>query len=576
MQAQLSRANLSKIHQFKYYSSQTLVEKIVQKYAVNVKGLVKQSDFVSVQPHRVMTHDNTAAVMSKYTSIRASKFHNPNQVVFTLDHDVQNKSEANLNKYKKIEEFAKKHKVDFYPAGRGIGHQIMVEEGYAFPNTMAVASDSHSNMYGGIGCLGTPVVRTDAAAIWSTGRTWWQIPKVVKMELKNKLKEGVTGKDVIITLFSMFNKDEVLNCAVEFTGSGVESLSVDNRLTIANMTTEWGALAGLFPVDETTLNWLQTRGDRFKGMHPRINQDSINSLKKYPLKADEDAQYFKTLSLDLSTVTPYVSGPNSVKVASSISDLESKRIQIQKAYLVSCTNSRVSDIIEAANALGDRKVAPGVEFYIAAASSEVQKDVEASGHWKKLINAGAKPLPAGCGPCIGLGVGLLKDGEVGISATNRNYKGRMGSPKALAYLASPAVVASSAATGYISGTGLNYPSSAPVVSIITTDQKPSIKEEADEIAVDGFTAKLSGEILFCDADNLNTDGIYPGKYTYQDDMTPSMMAKVAMENYDPNFVNIRKKVIVFLKLERYSCRRVQFWVRFFERASSYGVTACWY
>ena len=525
-----------------YYSSQTLVEKIVQKYAVDVNGPVQQGDFVSVQPHKVMTHDNTAAVMSKFKSIGAPKFHNSKQAVFTLDHDVQNKSETNLTKYQRIEQFAKEKGVDFYPAGRGIGHQIMVEEGYAFPNTMAVASDSHSNMYGGIGCLGTPIVRTDAAAIWSTGRTWWQIPKVVKMELKNKLREGVTGKDVIITLCSMFNEDQVLNCAVEFTGEGVASLSIDNRLTIANMTTEWGALAGLFPVDQITLDWLKNRKNRLRSGHPRINDVTIKSLEDNELKADDDAKYFKQLSLDLATVTPFVSGPNSVKVASSITDLEQQKIKIQKAYLVSCTNSRVSDIVEAATALGDRKIAPGVEFYIAAASSEVQKDVEISGHWKKLIDAGAKPLPAGCGPCIGLGIGLLKDGEVGISATNRNYKGRMGSPKALAYLASPAVVAASAASGYISGLGLNYPDIRPAVSITSAPQEATNEIDAKGTAVAGFDPTLTGEILFCDADNLNTDGIYPGKYTYQDDMTPEMMAKVAMENYDPKFAGIRQKV----------------------------------
>ncbi|KAJ3199004.1 mitochondrial Homoaconitase, partial [Dinochytrium kinnereticum] len=155
---------------------QNLIERIVQKYAVGLPDghVVRQGDFVSIAPEIVMTHDNTGAVMSKFTSIGASRFKNPRQAVFTLDHDVQNKSEKNLAKYASIHAFADHHKVDNYPAGRGIGHQIMVEEGYTFPLTMTVASDSHSNMYGGVGALGTPIVRTDAAAIWATGRTWWQ------------------------------------------------------------------------------------------------------------------------------------------------------------------------------------------------------------------------------------------------------------------------------------------------------------------------------------------------------------------------------------------------------------------
>ena len=221
--------------------AQNLVEKIAQRYAVGLeKGqIVRSGDFISIQPAYVMTHDNTGAVIPKFKSIGAKKIANPRQPVFTLDHNVQDKSEKNLHKYAAIEAFAQQMYVDFYPAGRGIGHQIMCEEGYAWPGTMVVASDSHSNMYGGLGCLGTPVVRTDAAAIWATGRTWWQVPPVAKVTLRGKLRKGVTGKDVIITLCGFFNNDEVLNCAVEFTGGGISSLSIDQRLTIANMTTEW-------------------------------------------------------------------------------------------------------------------------------------------------------------------------------------------------------------------------------------------------------------------------------------------------------------------------------------------------
>lgn len=509
-----------------------------------------------------MTHDNTGAVIQKFNSIANGKeipFRNPSQVVFTLDHDVQNKSAANIKKYATIEAFAKQKKVDFYAAGMGIGHQIMIEEAYAFPQTLTVASDSHSNMYGGVGCLGTPIVRTDASSIWATSETWWQVPSVVKVELTGKPRPGVTGKDVIVTLCSVFNKDEVLNAAVEFTGEGVDHLSVDDRLTIANMTTEWGALAGLFPVDETLISWLKARALRLAALypenkqHPRLNNQTIEELLRTKLEADKDAIYSKHLTIDLSTVSPYVSGPNSVKIASPLSELASKNIAIQKAYLVSCTNSRASDIRQAAEVLEGRKVAPGVEFYIAAASKQVQQDAEAAGHWKSLLDAGAKPLPAGCGPCIGLGTGLLKKGEVGISATNRNYKGRMGSPEAQAYLASPAVVAASAALGYIgepislnpSSSSVAYSSFvAPVTSVhIPAKPKPAASSiSSGNNVVQGFTTSLTGEVLFCDADNLNTDGIYPGKYTYQDDMTPDMMAKVVMENYDKDFSGVHQQV----------------------------------
>src|SRR4030066_1750590 len=234
---------------------QTLIEKIAQKFAIGLDPdhEVHAGDYLMIQPACVMTHDNTGAVIPKFKSIGATKLFNPRQVVHTLDHEIQNKSEKNLEKYKKIEDFAKSMGADFYPAGRGIGHQIMCEEGYAWPGTMVVASDSHSNMYGGLGCLGTPVVRTDAAALWATGRTWWQVPPIAKVELKGKLQPGVTGKDVIIALCGYFNKDEVLNHAIEFVGDGIKHLSIDHRLTIANMTTEWGALVGLFPIDNIAI-----------------------------------------------------------------------------------------------------------------------------------------------------------------------------------------------------------------------------------------------------------------------------------------------------------------------------------
>ena len=551
--------------------SQTLIEKIAQSAVADAVGLEKNhevhaGDYLSIKPAYVMTHDNTGAVIPKFKSIGATKLFNPRQIVHTLDHDIQNKSEKNLEKYKKIEEFSKSMGADFYPAGRGIGHQIMCEEGYAWPGTMAVASDSHSNMYGGLGCLGTPVVRTDAAALWATGRTWWQVPPIAKVELKGMLQPGVAGKDVIIALCGYFNNDEVLNHAIEFVGDGVRHLTIEERLAIANMTTEWGALAGVFPIDETTIKWLRQRADYIskrglegvfsdtdlsaglsadkagkageKGTHPRINKKRIDELEKNILSADTNAFYAKELSIDLSTVEPYVSGPNTVKIMTAVSGLKQKEVKIQKAYLVSCVNSRLNDIKEAAAMVKGKKVAEGVKFYVAAASSEVQKESENAGYWQSLIEAGAIPLPAGCGPCIGLGTGLLEDGEVGISATNRNFKGRMGSPKAFAYLASPAVVAASAVAGKI-----DYPwygKSTGVKGEIKVNTKPGGSKPSVKI-IDGFPTQIEGEIIFCHQDNLNTDGIFPGKYTYIDDFTPQQQAEVVMENYDTEFVKITKK-----------------------------------
>jgi homoaconitate hydratase len=526
--------------------AQNLVEKITQKYCLDLADShkVRSGEFVTIQPAHVMTHDNSAAVIPKFKNIGAKKVANPRQIVFTLDHNVQDTSEKNLTKYKNIEKFAAQMGIDFYPAGRGIGHQVMCEEGYAWPGTFVVASDSHSNMYGGLGCLGTPIVRSDAAAVWATGKTWWQIPPVAKVKLSGQLQKGVTGKDVIITLAGFFNNDEVLNHALEFCGEGVKSLSIDQRLTIANMSTEWGALAALFPIDEVTIKWLENRNSILNQdkNHPRINNQSIKALKNSTLSADKDAFYHKEIHLDLSTVVPHVSGPNSVKKMVSVSDISAEKIAIQKAYLVSCVNSRVEDLAQAAEIVKGKKVADGVEFYIAAASNEVQTESEQRQDWQTLLDSGAIPLPPGCGPCIGLGKGLLEEGEVGISATNRNFKGRMGHPSAQAYLASPAVVAASAIAGTIS---------QPVI-FQDTKIEADIKENKKEISsssvqiLDGFPESFVGRALFCPENNINTDGIYPGKYTYREDLTAQMMADVAMENYDPDFQKIAKKGDIIL------------------------------
>lgn len=529
-------------------SAQNLVEKIAQQFAVDLPGghVVRSGDYLSIRPAHILTHDNTGAVIPKFKSIGATTIANPRQPVYALDHNVQDTSEANQAKYQKIESFAHEMGVDFYPAGRGIGHQIMCEEGYAWPQTMVVASDSHANMYGGLGCLGTPIVRTDAAAIWATGRTWWQVPPVAKCELRGRLRPGVTGKDVIITLCGFFNSDEVLNHAIEFSGDGIAHLSLDDRLTVANMTTEWGALVGLFPVDEVTLEWLSRRvihvarrgpagvpsdadGDED---HSRLNNNRLDRLMQEILSPDADAFYAKHLTFELDSVMPHVSGPHNVKTMTPINEMQKRRVTIHKAYLVSCVNSRVDDLAQAAEVVRGKTVAEGVKFYVAAASSEVQAESEKRGDWQALIEAGAIALSPGCGPCIGLGEGLLEDGEVGISATNRNFKGRMGSKNAEAYLASPAVVAASALAGYIVSPA-EFEDVKPVADIRMNE-----KQATDSTAVaivDGFPATMEGDVLFCHQDNLNTDGIYPGKYTYIDDFTPEQQAAVAMENYDPEF-----------------------------------------
>jgi len=534
--------------------SLTLVEKIAARHADGLApgSIVRSGDFISIRPRHVMTHDNTGAVIPKFKQIGATKIADSSQPVFAIDHDIQNTTPKNLEKYARIEGFAAEHGIDFYPAGTGISHQVMVEQGYVVPGALVVASDSHSNLYGSMSALGTPVVRTDAASIWATGVTWWQVPPVAKVVLKGRLSPGVTGKDVIIALCGLFNKDEVLNHAVEFVGDGVPALSMSERMTIANMTTEWGALAGVFPFDEVTVKYLRSRVPEFtdpnrpgkRGPKTRsgYSTSDIDNLwnNRGEITADPDAEYAIELELDLATVVPHVSGPNEVKTMVSLPEMERKRVPIQKAYLLSCVNARFEDLHDAAEVIRSRggQVANGVEFYLAPASAEVQARSESNGDWKTLLDAGAIPLPPGCGACIGLGKGLVEKGQTAISATNRNFKGRMGDRDSLVYLGSPAVVAASALAGFICAPQAF--SEKPAEIAVRRSAKQSKSAGSVEI-MEGFPPKVSGRVLFIDKDNLNTDGIYGSKHTYRDDMTPAEMAAVTFENYDPNFNTLYQK-----------------------------------
>src|ERR671937_3053000 len=485
----------------------TLVEKIAARHADGLAPgtQVHAGDFVSIRPRHVMTHDNTGAVIPKFKQIGATKIADPAQPVFAIDHDIQNTSPKNLEKYATIEAFAREHGIDFYPPGTGISHQVMVEQGYVVPGALVVASDSHSNLYGAMAALGTPVVRTDAASIWATGVTWWQVPPVAKVLLKGKLSPGVVGKDVIIALCGLFNKDEVLNHAVEFTGDGVTNLPMSARMTIANMTTEWGALAGVFPFDEVTVEYLRSRVPEFSNPKrpgkrgPKSRSGYTNSdidawsKNRSEFSADPDAEYAIELELDLATVVPHVSGPNEVKTMVFLPEMERKHVPIQKAYLLSCVNARFEDLHDAAEVIRTRggHVANGVEFYLAPASAEVQARSQSTGDWQTLVDAGAITLPPGCGACIGLGRGTVQKGETGISATNRNFKGRMGDRDALVYLGSPAVVAASALAGFICAPQTF--SERPAGTAIRRAER-KLKSTSSVEIMEGFPSSVRGRI----------------------------------------------------------------------------------
>jgi homoaconitate hydratase len=510
----------------------TTVEKIARAHMVDGPArALRPGDMVSLRPRHILTHDNTSAVISKLRAIGVAGIHDPRQPVVVLDHDIQNRSPETVEKYRMIRAFCREHGLDFYPAGTGIGHQIIMDRGYALPGALVVASDSHANTYGAVGALGTPVVRTDAAAIWATGEFWWQIPATVQVVLEGELRPGVSGKDLILTLCALYNRGEVLNAAVEFAGPGVAALDMAARMTVANMTTEWGALTGWFPVDDHTVTYLRARQVRLEAAgHHRMSDAELFAWKASPPGPDPDADYAARIIVDLAAVSPFLAGPDAVQCGVPVADVEPEGIRVHKAYLLSCVNGRLEDLETAAAVVRGKTVAAGVSFYVAAASREIQERAEGSGVWDDLLAAGATPLPPGCGPCIGLGDGLLEAGEVGISATNRNFKGRMGSRDARVYLASPSVVAASAVAGRITdgavGGGL------PTMSFERLEPIAAAGE-ATEI-LPGFPERVVGRLVFLPRENLNTDGIYGKDYTYRE-LSTADMARVVMANYDPTF-----------------------------------------
>jgi homoaconitate hydratase len=478
----------------------TFVEAVVERHACGppLERPPRAGDVVWLRPERLMTHDNTSAVYKRFRSMGAPRIADPERCVVVLDHDVQNKTPSNLAKYAAIEAFAREQGIEFHAAGTGIGHQVMIERGHVRPGALCVAADSHANMYGALGALGIAVTRSDAAGIWASGMFWWEVPPSVRVVFEGRLASAATGKDVALVLCALY-PDDVVGAAVEFIGPGADSLSRDDRLTLANLTTEWGAIAGVFPGDG-------------------------------PVQAEADASYAATITLDLAAVSPHVAGPDTLSRAVPVGVVERERIAIQKAYLVSCANGRLSDLEAAAKVLGGRHVASGVSLYLAAASAAVHREAEASGAWRALLGAGAIPLPSGCGPCIGLGAGLLAPGETGISASNRNFKGRMGSPEARCYLASPAVVAASAAAGFICGPA-DVAATAPKRHLT---RHPAVGRPPEH-EPHGESLRIKGRLVVFLYDGIDSDALCPARLVYDDNASREELARSAFGSIDPAF-----------------------------------------
>ncbi len=410
----------------------TMTQKILAAHA----GLpeVTPGQLIQADLNIVLGNDITTPVaVNEFQKAGFDGVYDPEKVVIVLDHFVPNKDIKAAQQSKTCREFACTHCVShFYDVGKmGIEHALLPEQGVVTAGDCIIGADSHTCTYGALGAFSTGVGSTDMAAGMATGKAWFKVPSAIRFRLTGSLRPNVSGKDVILTIIGRIGVDGALYKSMEFTGPGVASLSMDDRLCICNMAIEAGAKNGIFPVDQVTLAYLKGRSER----EPVI------------YSADEDAVYEKTIEIDLSSIVPTVACPHLPENTHPAAELGS--IKIDQVVIGSCTNGRMEDMETAYRILKDHTVAPGVRCIIIPATMAIYRECIVRGYTTAFVDAGAVVSTPTCGPCLGGYMGILAEGERCVATTNRNFVGRMGHVKSKIYLASPATAAASALTGYI-------------------------------------------------------------------------------------------------------------------------------
>lgn len=411
----------------------TITEKIFAKAAG--KDRVVPGELINARVESIMTMEYIGGIAFElFDSLGVTGLKDPGQVVAVMDHlvpchDVKS-AEVARGFRKAVQDHGVKY---FYDIGRhGIGHQIMVEKGHVLPGTICVGTDSHSTTYGALGAVSCGVSTTDAAVIMATGELWFRVPESVKFHIAGKLQERVVSKDVILHLLGMTKwNGQMIYKAVEFEGPTVKEMSISSRMVMCNQAADMGIKNAIIAPGEKTVEYLKGRTN-----------------KRYELlDSDPGAEYDSVYEVDVSDLPPQVARPHSVDNVSSVEEVEGTKID--EAFLGSCTNGRVEDLEIACEILKGKKIHPNVRMIVVPASQDIYLEAVNKGLITILIEAGAAVDTPSCAACAGLHTGLLASGEVAISASNRNFRGRMGSPEAEIYLGSPATVAASAVAGVI-------------------------------------------------------------------------------------------------------------------------------
>lgn len=419
----------------------TIVEKILAKSTGQDK--VKAGDVLEPKVNLAMSHENAALVINQFNEVFNGtgiepKIWNPDNIAIIFDHRVPAESSKTATNQKKIRDFVRKYKIkkfhDIRADEGGICHQILPEYGYVRPGYVVVGTDSHTTTHGALGSFAFGIGATEMASVWTLGRVLnVEVPNTIKVVVNGKFNKNVTAKDFVLHLIGKISAQGANFKVIEYHGDTIKNMDTSGRLVICNMAVEAGATSGIVPPDKETERYLR----EVAGV-----TDDINFILP-----DDDAIYSETIEINVDELEPQIACPHTVDNVKPISDV--KGTKIDQIVIGSCTNGRLDDIEIAANILKGKNVAEGVRMLIFPASWNIYKQSMKKGYLESLSDAGAIIMNPGCGCCLGVHQGALGDGEVALSTTNRNFKGRMGNPKAEVYLCSPAVAAISAIYGEI-------------------------------------------------------------------------------------------------------------------------------
>ena len=407
--------------------AKTIAEKILSNHAG--KDLYA-GDYALCKVDFCLGQDGTSGlIIDALAKIKAKKLKAKSKFCMVIDHSAPSPNIGVSAIHKKMRGFADNYDLKLYDVGCGVCHQVVLESGNVLPGDLVTGADSHTCTYGALGALSTGFGSTDLAITLASGQNWFKVPSSLKVVVDGKLPKGVYSKDIILHIIGDLTSDGATYESVEFYGSTIRALSMDERFTISNMAVEMGAKCGIIPPDEKTFKWLKTWTNK----------------KLKPIFADKDAKYECVKYYDATKLSPQIAKPHQVDNVVGISKLQGK--PIDQAFIGTCTNGRLNDLKIAASILKGKKIDPKVRFIVAPASKDIFLDAMNKGIIRTLIQAGANVVTPGCGPCVGTHNGVPSDNEVVLSTANRNFKGRMGNPNAFIYLASPATVAVSALTG---------------------------------------------------------------------------------------------------------------------------------